>query len=330
MNIQKAYCIEKGEVVDIYQARDFYFSRADERKLNFLCFDDKCRKTLEPKVIGVNYRKSIDEGDHIVNRPHFRENPNYRHLDDCPEFEFEQVRLLIEAETDSGETKVPRHASKASNVIDVFSPLTGRDIQKAADRDDAELIRIQGIPDRDCRLEAYKKYIRTAETHSSILQDVASCFVSLNDYERRNTTLRIGRVTKTYAETFTHLSNYFYKEQNDTIIYGGASLRTFPTKSKNPTGYTLRFFDPVNVGDVKNQLTLFIPLYKILQYKYGNFLKSQLEMVVGDKNLYVKCYFWGNFINSPYPKTLNVELAHLNNLFLRAWHRKSSNPAAAS
>lgn len=318
--------MEMREIVDIYQARNYYFDRGEQRKLNFLCFDEQCRNALKPKVSAVNYWKSIEDGDQICNRPHFRENPNYPHLDNCPEIEFERVRQSIENETPS---KVGGgwRTSKVSNMIDVFNPFSGDNKAAASEGEDnnAELRRIRNIPEKKTRLNAYKNYIRTAKTSSSILQEVVSCFLALKGYQRWRTSLRIGRDEKTYAEAFTHLSDYSFVRQNDSILYGGASISIFPRDGSTLKGYIIRFFDPVIINETEYRLSLYLSLYEISRFKYGKFLRKQMETVAADKSLYLQCYFWGNIVEARKAGNLNVELAHFNNLYLLPRPRKNSN-----
>lgn len=60
MNIENAFCVELDEVVDIYQARDFFEEKNNGHRLTFLCSFDSCRK-MNVKVTGVNYDKSSND-----------------------------------------------------------------------------------------------------------------------------------------------------------------------------------------------------------------------------------------------------------------------------
>ena len=75
MRIARVYCVEVGKIVDIYGARALFFAQDEpRRRFQFLCSDNICRETNTTKVTGVNYDKLVEEGDCIVQKPHFRMN----------------------------------------------------------------------------------------------------------------------------------------------------------------------------------------------------------------------------------------------------------------
>jgi len=58
VHIERAYCMETGRVLNIYQARAVFFNQGEPRsRLEFLCSDDACRAQNATKVTGVNYDK---------------------------------------------------------------------------------------------------------------------------------------------------------------------------------------------------------------------------------------------------------------------------------
>jgi hypothetical protein len=84
MHIARVYCVEAGKIVDIYQARALFFEQVEPRhRFQFLCSDPACRSTQATKVTGVNYDKLVEEGDCIVQKPHFRMNSESPHIVSC-------------------------------------------------------------------------------------------------------------------------------------------------------------------------------------------------------------------------------------------------------
>src|SRR5215510_776922 len=85
MHIARAYCVEAGKVVDIYQARALFFAQDKPRcRFRFLCSDSVCREVDATRVTGVNYDKLVeDERDGVVLKPHFRMNPETPHNPGC-------------------------------------------------------------------------------------------------------------------------------------------------------------------------------------------------------------------------------------------------------
>lgn len=122
MNILQAYCIELGRAVDIYEARDAYFAQGEPRgAFTFLCSDEHCRKALQPRITGVNYRKLAEEED-IYRQPHFRENPKMPHLATCMWVDRDRRARTATPPSDSGAVGRAERA-KGTDVIDVFDPM---------------------------------------------------------------------------------------------------------------------------------------------------------------------------------------------------------------
>ena len=79
MRIARVYCVETGKIIDIYGARALFFAQDEpRRRFQFLCSDEVCRAANSTKVTGVNYDKLVEEGDCIVQKPHFRMNSEVR------------------------------------------------------------------------------------------------------------------------------------------------------------------------------------------------------------------------------------------------------------
>jgi hypothetical protein len=127
VRIERAFCIETGRALNIYQARAVYFNHEEPRsRLEFLCSDEARRARNATKVTGVNYDKAFEEGgDGVLVKPHFRMNPKYTHIAGC-EWLAREIALQV-GQTDGA----PRNARlglsrlrrlKSSDVVDVFLP----------------------------------------------------------------------------------------------------------------------------------------------------------------------------------------------------------------
>src|SRR5262245_45152132 len=128
MHIARAYCVEAGKVVDIYQARALFFAQDEPRcRFRFLCSDVACREVNATRVTGVNYDKLVeDEQDRVVLKPHFRMNPETPHDSGC---EWVAGDRLLQA-LDSLDGIPLRHREgrrfrrlKSSDLVDVFLPV---------------------------------------------------------------------------------------------------------------------------------------------------------------------------------------------------------------
>jgi hypothetical protein len=126
MQIVRAYCVQAGKVVDVYQARALFFAQEQPRcRFQLLCSDDACRAANATKVTGVNYDKLVEAGDCIAVRPHFRMNPDSPHIDACEWVVREKA--LRRPDDVSGHAR-PRaryqrfRRFKATNLVAVFWP----------------------------------------------------------------------------------------------------------------------------------------------------------------------------------------------------------------
>jgi hypothetical protein len=125
MHILRAYCVEVGRIVDIYQARALFFGQEKpRRRLQFRCSDDACRTAAATKVTAVNYDKLVVEGDQIALKPHFRMNPQSLHIEACEWVAREQWMALRDA-PDPDERKPPRarfRHLKSVDLVDIYVP----------------------------------------------------------------------------------------------------------------------------------------------------------------------------------------------------------------
>ena len=127
MHIARAYCVEEGKAVDIYQARALFFAQDEpRRRFEFLCSDDACRAARATKVTGVNYDKLVEQGDRVVQKPHFRMNGESPHTAGC-EWVLRDRHLdgrdsLSSEGQQTGYTACRARNLKSGDLVDVFLP----------------------------------------------------------------------------------------------------------------------------------------------------------------------------------------------------------------
>ena len=143
MHIARAYCVEEGKAVDIYQARALFFAQDEpRRRFEFLCSDDACRAARATKVTGVNYDKLVEQGDRVVQKPHFRMNGESPHMAGC-EWVLRDRHLdardsLSPEGPQTAYTTCRARNLKSSDVVDVFLPsLTAAAVTPHSDPDAA-------------------------------------------------------------------------------------------------------------------------------------------------------------------------------------------------
>jgi len=315
MNIEKVYCEEMEEIVDIYHARNFYFSQKVRKELTFLCSDEKCRKA-RTKITGVNYRKLIEEGDKFV-RPHFRKHSD--HIPDCEWVERDEAIRELKEEADNsidqivvsvGRSKTP----KSTDVIDVFEPyLPGGAGQSETIPQEIES-QIKNLKNHDARVEAYKNYFRNNPSRTSILENIVGCYDAMDYEARTSTTLLIrtsqGKRELSYADAVRHIRNYTPGLDEEVIWFGGAKVLDMGN------GYWLSFIDRVVFKEEKHQITLYIKKSDLTARKRQAYLAEMLKDLADDKEKkYARCFFYGRITPSKSAKPrLAVTVAHFNNL----------------
>lgn len=321
MQIDRAYCLELDDVVDIYAARDAYFSQAPPRAdFHFLCSDEPCRRTNKTKVIGVNYRKLVEESEHYV-RPHYRAQTE--HIDTCEWVEYERAQIEVQDEANgpirqSDDTRRRnRKTPKFTNVVDIYVPSTaggGRVVERTAREKFTE---IKLLPNPRDRIEAYKDYLRNSlknnPNQSSVLKNVVASYFSLQRELRKTTKLKIGTGPwRSYWECFRPIKYYDKDIGNNFIYYGGLRGRRYGPN------YSLTFIDRVAFGEEVRGISIYIEKSDLDKYKRHSFLIETLEEIVSRRVRYATCYFYGDIRPSiRNANFLSITIRHFDNLVLR-------------
>ena len=126
MHIARAYCVDAGKIVDIYQARALFFAQHEpRRRFEFLCSDDLCRASDATKVTGVNYDKLVEEGDCFVQKPHFRANAESLHIAACDWVARERALLRLDSANVDTQPRSPHRGFrrlKSDDLVAIFWP----------------------------------------------------------------------------------------------------------------------------------------------------------------------------------------------------------------
>jgi hypothetical protein len=317
MRIDRAFCIELNKEVDIYAARENFFSQTKLDRFNFLCSDPECRaKKPEPvRIRGALHNKIPEEKDLSVT-PYFATFANHEHIETCEWLELEEA--LVKNKKNS-ELAKNINDFKDTQFITRFIPESESDDQQLMFDDLESTKSIKNIANREERLEArYQKFVKNGSTTRSL-----DCLVSFYEHARSIDKLYLELNVKGFgsfklSHLFNHIKSYFYKK-NYSIFYGGASVkRLYSDKS-----FSLIFYDEVNGIPIH----LYVSANNINSCpKVGNYLLRLLADLRGNKssNHYLKVYFVGELIQSEKVKSYDIKLSNLNNLSIRLVPRKST------
>ena len=288
MSVPVAYCVEMDRDVNIFEAREFFFSRSKNKRerLNFLCADNDCRETAKPMMIGVNYDKLSGE---YVQRPHFKAHSEHLHAPDCPWVEY---KVLEEEFEESGIS--PRLSNlKRTEVIGLFKPVTVTE----EDTDDepvdwAEVRHIKEITNTREKMEAFKAFISRTVNKTSYLQEVCACFEALTPEERKQVQLKIGDLKQRsyhayFADVFFCLPDAWYPR----IYHGAANVREWHT------GYSIRFDRWAKADDGSRcPVTIFIQKDMLDKFRGRNQLRKTLNAAVQGGRGALYCYVYGDVV----------------------------------
>ena len=297
MHIGRAFCVEAGRVVDIYQARALFFAQdVPRRRFQFLCSDDKCRRVSAARVTGVNYDKLVeDDRNRIFVKPHFRMNRATPH---SPECEWVAREQLLEARNSLGTEPTRRgrvngfRRLKMSDLIDVFSPSSATTWTTTAGVAESSGATSSGEKASTVKHDAMSPgHPPTIKTSVDCLAAVVSVYELLEVAERHEAALRIGAGPKLpYSKAFCRVERYF-SAKGARIFHGGVRVRL------HGPNFSVRFFDRVAAPDEEMigkalDVSLYLKRQSILDHWNGKFLIAQLSEAVKPGH-YAHCYFFG-------------------------------------
>lgn len=309
MSLEKAYCEEFDEIIDIFEAHHRYFAQPEENRQPFVfrCADEACRRQKNPLIKAINYWKSPDEWQR---RPHFSIDKSHPHISGCPLAEIDVAKHQLEEEAKLVErkTRIKRNA-----IVAIFlPPEDGAEEDLVMGIEIKRVNEIRNTPNLTDRVNAYKTELQTTAIKSRYLSEVVSCFESMSEDERRTASLVIGKSGKqrSYRQIFKS-TRYCEAEKNDFIFYGTASVHAFAS------GYAIRFLTKPEDGP---QVSIFIRHDRLALHRADAELAMNLKTRAEQDNL-CRCYVHGEVTNQPPSKDgqirLDITPAHLSLLVLR-------------
>lgn len=316
MQILEAYCEEFDEVLDIYGAKEAYFSLPMSRRKRFIfrCSDARCRSKQNPRVSGVNYDKLVEESEKYV-QAHFKSIAQQPHTDECV-WSQNEVSRKHDVEVQGG-TRISR--KKATDVIDVFTPrLSDTALLMPRNHNKPEVLKNQDDePDADDRGQVGG----LGESTTSRLEVFVDCWSQLDTNDRKNNTIKLGDQKITYYQAVLNPKHISPSENGERIVQGLVRPSWWP--KDNPIKLYLNFADGCEEFREINfarHLTIEIPLGRINKYRGAALLLDKLAKVK-DPHFYLKAYAWGELIPSLRGGYL-LDLKALDNLTLKVIAKK--------
>lgn len=242
MHILRAYCVEVGRVIDIYQARALFFGQEKPRhRLQFQCSDDACRAMAGTKVTAVNYDKLVAEGDEIVLKPHFRMNPQSPHVEACEWVVRERLTALRDG-PDADEWKPGRPGFrhlKSGDLVDLYVPCRQATSVASDAWKEYEPAQSGERENRWGRERGVLRKTRGNLNRTNSLETVVTVYELLEPSERRAANVRVGEARRLpYSKAFCSVQHYF-SVRGDRIFHGGVRVKT------HGPNFAVRFFDRV-------------------------------------------------------------------------------------
>ena len=317
MLIDRAYCVETQEEIDIVTAQLRYFEQEPPRKrFRFECSDEACRLALHPTVTATLYdRPSLEE--HERRRMQFKWGPEADHLPTCRweekrEAELQEARASGRATQTASNKLLKFLAIDGSEVVDVFHP--GIELaEDAAAKTEAIERGIRALPERRDRIRAYIELAREQLYHTSYLEQVVQCHRTLKAEERKQAMLDIpGLGRHPYSHHFRRVE-YWRSHLGKKIFFGGATVKA------HERGYRLQFFDKPVVDDVEHTVRLFVGNGMLARYRGRAVMLEKLQLLDGRPD-YATCYAFGELAISRWSRSefplLDIEVSSLDHLVL--------------
>jgi hypothetical protein len=317
MQILEAYCEELDEVLDIYGAKEAYFSlpEGQRKRFIFLCSDGRCRSTNSAHVTGVNYDKSVEESEKYV-QPHFKSNAQQPHTEQCVWVQNDLLRRgVIEGQ---GGTRISR--AKATDVVDVFNPKS---------HDTGLLLPMSSkVPaagenlDREPNAHQEEQRGRAGISTTSRLERLVDCWSNLDTDKRKESLIALGDQTITYYQAVLNPKSLYPSENGMRIVQGQARPSLWP--EDKPTMLYLNFVDGCErfpeINAARN-VSIALPLSRIDKYRGGALLRDKVSQAQRP-GYYLKVYVWGKLLPSP-RKGYLFDVKALDNLALKVVLKKS-------
>lgn len=323
MEILEAWCVELGEVVDIYDAQNAYFDLPEKnrKRFTFRCSDEQCRRTKNPLVSGVNYHKLAEETDKFL-QPHFRRPAANEHLTSCIWYESAGEKAVPGSLDGDGKSRVAR--AKKTDVLDIFQPAKSDTVMRAGGQSKpADAAAPAGVAHANETNDGTTRETGGGHSKTSRLERFIDCWLQFEGDDLKVHEVVIEGKTLSYRTAVTNPTWIRQEHNGQRILYGAADIKFWP--AAKPTHLYLNFRDQCeqfegNLGS--KSLAIQLPLGRIRQHRGGNVMLSKLTQAQRSDH-YLKVYCWGMI--KPWKRRPGyvVEIVSLNNLVLKPIEKKS-------
>lgn len=289
--VDRAYCEEMSEVVDIEEAQAYCLDDNAGVRMAFECSDSGCRERLHPEIIGVNYHVPPEDENLISQPPHFRWKADDAHFIACYWIADYIARMQHAGRNVKRRSSNPNRDIVLRDVGDVVDEF----VLDRRERSDPEENVIQTSGDAPVgrlnrSVERRLNALSEGKVTSTFLERIARCFEALCDADQeKEAALTIDGVRRPYLRWFRGIGKFREDIGPRIYIASAQSLRRLRH------GYWLQFYDKVDV-DGKRDSHMWISLEELDRYRYRGTLRAALQRIADSpKDLYAKCYFFGGF-----------------------------------
>jgi hypothetical protein len=286
IKIEEAFCIQRARIMSIDEVREDFF--ANGKELYFLCPDDACRESHEPRMSAVNYKAET-----FLRPPHFRRIHNHIHSPECFLGHYEEA--LREALKDKN-----KYREGGRNIFQEGDTVDHQDVpdEFLISHDDTNRSIISNmLSTKKEQLKTKYDYISYAvqnKKKTKSLEMLAFLHRKMSIKDKKTFHLTINGVKRTYFDAFK-LIGYLKQDNDDPFIYFGKAKVYAYTKH----GFTIFFKKKVqqyrNVDN--NPLTATI-LIEYTTKEYYPRLHDKLLILANNKQSF-DCYVFGQGIHIP-------------------------------
>lgn len=294
----KAFCIEIGEAITPYLARELYFDESSEyykQKLNYKCNEKNCNAEL--------YARCIYNEKRNKQVPHFAKKKSSEHDMNCY---YSQDRYLANPKDPQATHLV---GTKISRFPSVFL-LNGFSRMIAGVPIVEDEIEVESNVTTSGKSSANTTGSKKSVSRTSLLDNLVDCYEKGNPKLLETEELTIDGKTKIFKRFFKNIK--YYTDEAGLIYWG--TVKELKKYGKN---YRIIFEERPWVKGKSIQASIYLEDEVISSYRKCNSFRKQLDSLMNSK-ADIKCYFVGT-----YPKVVEVmtnedpfEVAsiHVNNL----------------
>lgn len=245
MKIEKAYCTDLDEIIDVETAYDFYWAERISDKHNFECIHEDCEAAitaanldkLRQDMVYDPYYKVVDAEDHSISCP-------YRN----------------EAETDLNITKSGKPNTTRGKLDSDFADVFGfkrppSHFEKTVSASPVDATKLSSTNKKRTKSSAKTEENRPS-AHYSLLSFVSKYSRYLKQGATTQKFISINKFNVSYADMFVEMQGQRIESLSDySRVYFG---KAYVNKIKNGD-YTIRFVQSFEVGKQPVRPSIYLP-----------------------------------------------------------------------